>query len=75
MIDQLCSEGPIISPERLIDRCLDLLGTYELPEETRSLLVAQAQKGGTLQTRVEDFPGRAAQVLMLIVSTQEYQFA
>ena len=40
IIDRLSSEGPALSPERLVDQCLELLGAYELTEETRSRLVA-----------------------------------
>ena len=75
VIDRLKSEGGAMSSEQLVDRCLELLGSYKLPAETRGLLVAQAQKGGVLSPDSEDFAHRVGQVLRLIVSTQEYQFA
>ena len=62
-------------PERLVDGCLDMLGGYELAEETRSKLVAHAQKGGELHAGTEEFNRRVGQMLQLIVATQEYQFA
>ena len=34
IVDQLSSQGPALSPERLVDGCLDMLGCYELAEET-----------------------------------------
>lgn len=75
IIDRLSSEGATISPQQLVDRCLDLLGGYELPEETSSQLVDHVSLGGELRTGGEDFGRRVGQMLQLIVATQEYQFA
>ena len=75
IISRLSFQGPIMSPERLVDGCLDLLGGYELAEETRSKLVAHAERGGELRTGTEEFNRRVGQTLQLIVATQEYQFA
>ena len=33
IIDKVASEGSTISAERLVDRCLELLGHYELSDE------------------------------------------
>ena len=75
IIDRLKSEGDVLSPEHLLRRCLDMLGAYELPEETHSQLVAHAKAAGELRTGSEEFAGRVGQMLQLIVATQEYQFA
>ena len=75
IIARLALEGASITHERLLDGCLEMLGYYELPEETRSYLLGYARKGGSLSTEAKEFPHRAAQMLQLIVSTQEYQFA
>jgi len=75
MIERLRSEGPTLTPERLVDGCLEQLGHYELAEETRSELVALARNGGAIQTSAAAFPPRAAQMLQSIVSTTEYLFA
>ena len=75
IIDRLSTEGPTLSPERLVDDCLEILGAYELAEETRSQLVAHAEMGGELRTGTEEFAGRVGQTLQMIVATQEYQFA
>jgi hypothetical protein len=75
IIDRLASEGPTLSAERLLDGCLEMLGHYELPEDTYDMLVAHAQKDGELRTDSEDFSQRVAQMLQLIVATQEYLFA
>jgi uncharacterized protein (DUF1800 family) len=75
IIARLRAEGPTLSPERLVDGCLDLLGGYELAEETRSELVALARNAGEIQTGEEKFPHRTAQMLQSIVATTEYLFA
>ena len=75
IIGKLGSGSPSMSPERLVDGCLELLGSYELSEETRGKLVAHAQRGGELSTGTEEFARSVGQMLQLIVATQEYQFA
>jgi uncharacterized protein (DUF1800 family) len=75
IIDRLGLEGRTLSAERLVDGCLDMVGGYELPEETRSQLVAYAERGGEVSTGTEKFAQRVGQVLQLIVATLEYQFA
>jgi hypothetical protein len=75
IIDRLALEGTSMTHERLLDGCLEMLGYYELPEETRSYLLSHARNGGALNTEADEFPHRVAQMLQLIVSTPEYQFA
>ena len=75
IIDRLSSEGATLSPERLVDGCLKMLGAYELAEETRSKLAAHAVSEGVLRTGTEEFAQRVGQMLQLIVATQEYLFA
>ena len=75
IINRLSAEGPTLSAERLLDGCLTLLGHYALPEDTRSMLLANVQQGGELRTGTEDFAQRVGQTLQLIVATQEYLFA
>jgi uncharacterized protein (DUF1800 family) len=74
IIKRLRSEGPSIAAERLVDGCLEMLGCYELTEETRALLLSHAQAAATLNTGTEEFAQSVGQMLQLIVSTQEYQF-
>jgi len=75
IINRLGAEGPTMSPERLVQGCLQLLGHYALPEETHSMLLEHLQQGGELRTGTEDFAQRVGQTLQLIVATQEYLFA
>ena len=75
IVDRLSSEGPTMSPERLVEGCLDMLGGYKLADDTRSKLVSHAERGGELRIGTDDFAGRVGQTLQMIVATQEYQFA
>ena len=75
IIDRLQDKGATISADELLDGCLELLGGYELMDETRELFLSQAVKNGQMATANDEFPGQVAQLLQLIVATQEYQFA
>lgn len=74
IIDRLGADAPTISAERLLDGCLELLGGYQLAEETYTLLLNHAQTSAALKTGTEEFAQSVGQMLQLIVSTQEYQF-
>jgi hypothetical protein len=71
----LRAEGSTLSPERLVDGCLELLGGYQLAPETRNELLALARNAGEVQTGDEKFPNRVGQMLQSIVATTEYLFA
>jgi uncharacterized protein (DUF1800 family) len=73
IINRLGSEN-VVGPEQLVDRCLELVGSYELAEETRQQLIEHAQKGGQLSPGTEGYSNQVGEVLQLIVATQEYQF-
>jgi hypothetical protein len=75
IIRRLRAEGPTLTPERLVDGCLQLLGGYQLSAETRGELVALARNEGDVDTGSEKFPQRVAQMLQSIVATTEYLFA
>ena len=74
IIDRLTSEG-VTDPNVFVNRCLDMLGSYQLPDETHDYLVDHVQKGGALQVGTDDYARRVGQTLQLIVATQEFQFA
>ena len=75
IIARLGSREGGLNAESLVDGCLDMLGGYQLPEETQNELVELAGKGGELQPGTEEFSSRVGKILQLIVATQEYQFA
>ena len=65
----------ITGAESIVDRCLEMVGSYELAPETREQLVAYAGSGGSAAPGTPEYSETVAQTLQLIVSTQEYQFA
>ena len=69
--------GGTISPERLVDICLDHLGAISVSEATREALVRHASQGGEVQLG-PDGPGEQARqqvgaVLQMVAGTREFQ--
>jgi uncharacterized protein (DUF1800 family) len=79
IIQRLTAQRTSMSPEELVDGCLDLIGPLEVLAETRGALVASALRDGEARwgTAAEktEFDSRAAEMLQLIVATREFQFA
>jgi uncharacterized protein (DUF1800 family) len=79
IIKRLSARESPLSPEELVDGCLDLIGPLEVAESTRNALVAKAQGGGVARwDTVEEkarFARRVGEMLQLIVATREFQFA
>lgn len=78
IIDRLKAKGTL-SPEQLVDGCLDLLGPVEVGADTRRELVAQATQWGPTswasEVAAKAADKRVGEMLQLIVATREYQFA
>lgn len=79
-IDQLAAQNNgVLSPEELVDRCLGLLGPLRVSDKTRVALVRVAAQHGDLNLAGHQ-PGDEAEqqvgnMLRLVASTREYQFA
>jgi hypothetical protein len=78
IIDRLKAKGTL-SPEQLVDGCLDLLGPVEVGSDTRRELVDQAKEWGPIswdrEVSAQTADKRVGEMLQLIVATREYQFA
>ena len=80
MIDHLAAQdGGVLSPEEVVDGCLELLGPIRVPDETRATLVEVASKDGELDLSSRQ-PGdeseqRVGEILRLAASTRAYQLA
>jgi uncharacterized protein (DUF1800 family) len=78
IIDRLKARGKL-SPDQLVDGCLDLLGPVEVGSDTRKELSDQAKKWGELSwddnTKAQTATQHIGEMLQLIVATREYQFA
>ena len=81
IIDRLAAEnGGTLTPEQLVDQCLDLLGPVAVEDDTRTALVDFAAAGGGALNLSGHQPGddveqRVSNVLRVIASTREYQLA
>jgi uncharacterized protein (DUF1800 family) len=76
IVDRIRAAGEL-SPEELLDRCLDLLGPLPVRRSTRAALLNHLNKQGPLRFGAGDDPaadGRVTELLQLIVATREYQF-
>ena len=80
MIRRVASEnGPVISPARLVDACLDAMGVVAVSENTREALEAFAAAGGDLRADPDGIDeaaeSRIAQTLQMVGATHEFQRA
>ena len=74
VVQRFSDAGSTVSSGELLDGCLEMLGGYQLMDETRNLFLNHLGEAGEISTTGEDFTQQVGQVLQLIVSTQEYQF-
>ncbi len=77
IIDRLRVKGSL-SPEQLVDGCLDLLGPVEVSADTKAQLLSQANEWGQISWSNGSSAAsdqHVGQMLQLIVATREYQFA
>ena len=78
MIDRIMAGGPgVIPTERLVDSCLEQMGSISVSQETRSALLKFASKGGDLPVSPTepDEPARqrVAELLGLAAAAIEFQ--
>jgi hypothetical protein len=69
----------VLSPDQLVDGCLNLLGPIEVNSDTRRELTEQANEWGKLSwdsdANAQLAAKHATEMMQLIVATREYQFA
>jgi uncharacterized protein (DUF1800 family) len=73
IIARLKAKGNM-TPEQLVDACLDLMGPLEFGDDAKGELLEQANAGGDLSWDAADAEQRVAGLLQLIVAMREYQF-
>ncbi len=78
ILDKLRTQGEL-SPEALVNICLDLMGPLDVNEPTRQELIKHTSVGGPLSWSTpqasEASTERVGELLQLIVSLRDYQFA
>jgi uncharacterized protein (DUF1800 family) len=77
IIERLKAQGPSLSPERLVEACLDLMGPLDVSAKTRRELLAHAAAEGDLRFGADEAATttRITELLQLIVAMPEYQLA
>ncbi len=75
MADRVLSRDGVVTPEQLVDRCLDEMGAIRVGPETRSTLLDFASKIGDVDADDEDAGEKVAQVLQIAGATIEFQRA
>ena len=79
IVDRIRAVSDSTTPVGLVDQVLDLVGPLVLESATKEALVAHAETGGSLdwgsEEAVERSTARVVQMLTLVVSAREFQFA
>ena len=79
IVDRIRASGPRITPEALVDVCVDLLGPLEISDNDRQELIDHAAQEGEVRFGSEEedrhATERIVEILQLVVSTREYQLA
>ena len=80
IIDRLASSnGGTLSPAELVEGCIDLVGPFEVSQDTRSALIDHVTRGGDVDLsghqRGDESEKRVGELLSLIASTREFQLA
>ena len=77
IVQRLSTDGSALTPEQMVDGCLDLAGPVVVSESRRRELVAAVALAGpapcTTPEDMDTFAPRVARLLQLIVSSREYQ--
>ncbi|MQF69885.1 DUF1800 domain-containing protein [SAR202 cluster bacterium AD-804-J14_MRT_500m] len=79
IIDRLAAKGNL-SASDLIDNCLELMGPVKVNQTTFDELIAHAETRGLTLSEISgfdkaEFAQRVGEILQLVASTREYQFA
>ena len=78
MVDNLLSRRGEFTPGELVDGCLELLGYFELKDQTRTDLIEQVARAGEIRTDNPEDRMFAEQLMLrtlkMIGATREYQF-
>ena len=78
IVERLMGQGEL-PPEGFVDTCLDLMGPLDVSQDIREELLEHARDAGSLSWSTErqaaDSTQRVAEMLQLIVSLRDYQYA
>ena len=69
IVERVQARGPGLSPEEMVDSCLELMGSMSVSPTTKQELVEHAANANGESSE------RVMELLQLIVATREYQMA
>jgi len=75
MVKRIASGKTSISPDDLLDECLLEMGNIYLKKPSREILFQELETSGAIGCDSKEFNEIVCQMLRLIVSSREYQFA
>ena len=79
IVERLSALVTTLTPEAVVDHCLELLGALTVGDATRQTLLRYARNGGALHFDAPEerqaSTVRVGRLLQLIVASKEYQFA
>ncbi|MFQ6027181.1 MAG: DUF1800 domain-containing protein, partial [Dehalococcoidia bacterium] len=79
IVERLGDGANPMSPSDFVDGCLELMSSIRMEEDTLQALTAHVERGGRLGRDTEEertaFARRVGEMLQLIASSREYQFA
>jgi hypothetical protein len=77
IVDRVRAQGDL-TPDELVDSCIDLIGPTQVNKLTHEELMTQARAGGDVSWASEQDADRSTQrvlqMLQLIAASREYQF-
>ena len=77
LVDRIKSRGDEISPEGLVDACLDWIGPMSVSSATNKEMVERATEGGPIrfgsEAEIRTSSQKVVEILQLIAGTREYQ--
>ncbi len=74
MIERVRSSGDELEPAAFVDACLNAMGSLDLSDRSKSVLVDHAAATGPVGAESDDFDDRTIEMLQLIVATPDYQY-
>ncbi|MGH3696995.1 MAG: DUF1800 domain-containing protein [Pseudonocardiaceae bacterium] len=74
MLTRIRAAGPRLRSAALLDACLGALGSIELTQTTREVLIDHVSRQGPIDFEAAGAEHRAVELLAAIVSTADYQY-
>ena len=74
MIERVGTSNNLLDPEEFVEACLDALGSIDLGDRSKSVLIDHASQVGPFDSDKPESEERTVEMFQLIVSTPDYQY-